>query len=408
MIARTVLTLAVAGLLTAAVAVPIVSDDYEVTAVMPASHPKLREGSPVYVNGFETGEIVSLRPEDNKALLTLRLDDAVAPLHSGATVRLRWKSLVGERVLFVDDGDSSNPPVPDDGRIEGNPAPTEVSDILERLGPKTREHMGSLITRLEDTLDGSEQDMQGTLRTAGPALAALGNVLRAVGSDGPAIRSLVTNMNRLMAEIENRSDETQRAITALSRTANAVAGEREQLRQTLVKLPTALRIADSTLTEVPSTTDGTVPLLRDVAAATERLPSTATNMSRLFRELRPTVADLKPTLRSASTLLDRTPALLGSMHATVPDMTTATRAYLPALEFLRPYTPEAVGFLTTWGSAAQNYDANGRYMRIHFQEGGSSVNANPGVPIPGIEQDTSPAPDAPGGIPQDAAGEGMN
>ena len=89
-------------------------------------------------------------------------------------------------------------------------------------------------------------------------------------------------------------------------------------------------------------------------------------------------------------------------------MTTAARSYLPALEFLRPYTPEAVGFLTTWGSAAQNFDANGRYMRIHGQAGGSSLNANPGAPLPGITQDTSPPPDAPGGIPQDAAGEGMN
>lgn len=404
-----VVTVAALALLTGAVAVPVATDDYEVTAVLPRSHPKLAEGTPIFVDGFETGKIVSLRPENNKAVVTLHLDDEAAPLHSGATLRLKWKSLVGERLLYVQDGPAQNPPIPDGGRIEGDhPASTEVGDILAKLDPETRKHLGSLAGRLEGTFDGQENTLRATLTTAGPALSALGEVLRAVGSDGPAIRSLVINLNQMMSQIENRSGDTQQAISSLSRLVNTVAGEREQLQRALAKLPGVLQVSQSALAEVPDTADAAIPLVKDLASATERLPSAATNLAAVFRELRPAVADLKPTLQSASVLLDHTPALFDSLHATVPDMTDAARGYLPAMEALRPYTPEAVHFLTTWGLAARNYDANGRYMRIQAQTGGTAFNANPGIPIPGVSQDLTPEPGAPAGIPQDAEGEGMN
>lgn len=401
-----VAVLATAGLVGAA---SLGEDEYEVTAVMPAGHPKLSEGTPVYIDGFPMGEITSIRPEDNEALLGLRLDDEAAPLHDGAVVRVRWKSLVGERMLIVEDGPAENAEIPNGGMVEGdNPTPMEVGDVLAAFDPETRKHLGSFVRRLQGTLGGHEADLRESLNSLGPALAALGEVTRAVGSDGPAIRSLVTSLDRLMATIDSRSVSTQGIVSELSRTANTIAAKRDRLREALARFPRTLETAELVLGEVPETTDLAVPLLHDLADATERLPATSGHLANLLRDLRPMVADLRPTLRAASVLLDHTPALMGSMHATLPDIGAAMEGYLPALEFLRPYTPEAVGFLTTWGAAAKNYDANGRYMRIHGQTGGSSFNGNPGIPLPGFSQDLTPEPGAPGGIPQDAEGEGMH
>ena len=37
---------------------------------------------------------------------------------------------------------------------------------------------------------------------------------------------------------------------------------------------------------------------------------------------------------------------------------------MPVLEFLRPYTPDLVGWFRDFGQGAANYDANGHYARI--------------------------------------------
>lgn len=386
------------------------ANDYTVRVVLPASNPNLHEGMPFYMNGFKAGEVEEIRPQNNRAMLTLSLPEERAPLHSGAAVRVAWKSVFGERLLHVVDGAESNPPIPDGGSMRGEfPRPTEVGDVLAAFDPQTRDALSSLVGRLDDTVHGKERQLNRTLISAGPALGAIGEVLRGVGADGPAINGLVRDLNQLMATIQRRNPDVEQSVQSLSRATAAVAGERERLRAGLQRLPGTLERARSTLARVPAATERTLPLLDDLRAATSRLPSVSTKLAPLLGDLRPLVAELKPTLQATSLLLDKTPPLLDTAHATLPGLTSAARGYLPALDSLRPYTPEAVGWLTTWGSAAQNYDANGRYARILFQQGGTSFNANPGILPPGVDRDERPDPgEADDVSPSGADGEEMN
>ena len=58
----------------------------------------------------------------------------------------------------------------------------------------------------------------------------------------------------------------------------------------------------------------------------------------------------------------------------------------PVLEFIRPYTPDFVGWLRDFGQGAANYDANGHYARIQpiFNTFSFADNPSGGVltPIP--------------------------
>ena len=160
--------LAVAGVVTALNN----GSDYTVTAVLPAGNPNLIAGAPIYVDGFEAGTIDSIRPENNQAVLTVSLDRRLAPLHAGAFFHVQWKALVGERLLFVQDGPKQNAEIPSGGMVEGKfPKPTEVADVLAALDPPTRQKLTSLVSTLNETVDGHEQDLNATVKTAGPALA---------------------------------------------------------------------------------------------------------------------------------------------------------------------------------------------------------------------------------------------
>lgn len=397
----------------AAIVVPLMTiggRSYTVTAVLPAGDPNLTVGAPVYVDGFPKGTLKAMRVKDNKAVATMEVDPAVGPLHTGASVNVIWKALAGERFLEISNGPRNNPEVPDGGMIPGTfPKPVELNDALNALTPAVRQNLQSLMGRLDTTLQGHQQNLDQTIQEAGPTLSALGNVLRGIGMDGPAIQTLVSETNGLMTKVNSQSQSVQQTIQQLGAATAAIAQQRRELQTALTELPGTLATARSTLAVVPGVTAQTVPLLNDLRPATAELPGVAKRLSPLLTELNPLTGQLKTTLASTSQLLGYTPGLLDSAQGTLPGATQALNGYLTPLQFLRPYAPEAVGFLTTWGSAGQGYDANGHYMRIEGQAGPTSVDDNPGIMPPGVTQNATPAPGHAGGYtPTDAQGQGMH
>ncbi len=408
MIRRLVTAVVVLALVGLAIGIPISlvsNNNYQVTAVLPRADPNLYNGNPVYIDGFKEGTIDSITAKENKAMVKITINHKYAPLHSGAKAGIQWKALVGERLLYVKDGPAGNPVIPNGGMIVGqNPTEEEVGDVLTALNPNTRKHLASLTHQLKDTLNGHESDLNETLQTAGPALKQVGSVLRQIGTDGPAIEQLVTEVNEMVAKIDSRSGDLRGAVDNLHTSMHLTAQQEKGLSESLKKLPSTLDTAKSTLGDVPDVTKKTLPLLGDLQQATKRLPKVSKNLAPLLVNLRPTIAELKPTLRSADVLLKYTPDLLDTAHQTVPQANTALHKYNPVLNYLRPYTPEAVGFLSTWASAAQGYDSNGHYMRIFGASSLASLDDNPGVVPPGITQTMTRGPGAAGKFSRHAAG----
>jgi phospholipid/cholesterol/gamma-HCH transport system substrate-binding protein len=380
---------------------------YEVALVLPAAG-GLVTGTPVHIDGSEAGRITDISTRDGKAVVRVELADEHAPLHDGAQARIAWKAVLGERLLEIIPGAQQNPELPSGALVAGGIAPVDFDTVLTALDPETRERLRSLVAGLDATMDGSEADLNRTLETAGPALESLGHVLEAVGEDGPAIGSLVTRLRELTDVLAARQGDVRLTVEELTRFTEVTAQRHEALRAALRELPSTLSTARQTLGRVPPATEASVPLLRELAPATERLPAVAGNLEPLLADLRPAVADLRPTLQAADALLGRTPALLDSAHRTLPPLTAAVDAGTPALAFLRPYTPEIVGWMANWGSATANYDGHGHYHRFLVQGGVQSATVNPGVMPPGVRQNLTPVPGTAEGQPwTDATGSGM-
>jgi len=401
--------LAAAAVALAGVVAATTAEGYQVTVVLPSAD-NLVEGGTVEMKGFPAGSIEAIEPVDGKARLTLALDSEHAPLHSGAVVNVRWKALVGERRLTITDGKAGNAEIPGGGTIAGNMAqPVEFDRVFAALDAPTRKRVNSLVSRLRTTLRGSERDLQDTITAAGPALAATGDVLRGLGADRAAIKDLVGQAGELVDVLTARDDDLAAIVTQLSAASSAVADEHENLGKSLQRLPSTLRTARTTLGLVPGVVDEAEPLLRDLRPAAARLPRVAANTDAVLKDLRPTVARLRPALASANTLLRYTPGLLDSAHDVLPGATDLVRDLLPAVDFLRPYTPEAAGMLANWGSAMGNYGGAGYYVRVNPAGAGAhALTVNPGVMPPGYEARPQPAPGELVGQPwTDATGGGV-
>jgi phospholipid/cholesterol/gamma-HCH transport system substrate-binding protein len=384
------------------------TSSYRVHAVLPSAV-NIVEGGALFVDGFESGAVSQIEVRDGQAYLTLDLDRDVAPLHDGATITIGWKAVLSERAVQVTDGPQGNVEIPDGGMLVGTmPKATEVDDVLAALDQPTRDRLRSLVGNLDGALTGNEQNLNATLRTSGPALAALGRVLQAVGTDGPAIRNLVVRLDDMMGTLTDRDAQVRTVVEQLARFTEQTSARGGQLRESLDELPPTLQAARKTLDLVPGAVEEAAPLLDDLRPASEKLGPVARNLRPLLADLRPLTADLRPTLVAAQDLLDRTPGLLDVAHDTVPGLTTTVGALRDPAAVLRPMMPEVLAWTSHWGSAHANYDGFGNYSRVYFQEGSTSVDQMPSVLPPGMSYDPYPLPGAFSGQPWgDAFGDGL-
>lgn len=397
-------TLLVVG--TTAAATGAVSPDYTVDLSM-TSAAQLFEGSPVLIDGVDVGEVSNLATENGVAIATIRLDDDHAPLREGTTTRVEWLSVLGERVVTVLPGPLENPEIPSGALYEAESTQIEVDQVLAALDEPTRERLTSLVGRLDATLEDREPDLRETLRTGGPAVRALGEVMAAVGRDGDAIRALITQLSDVTATVGARQQEVGSVVTDLAAFTGSVAEQQENLSEALGELPPTLREAVGTLDMVPAAADEVVPLLTDLRPATERLPAAAQKLGPVLTDLRPVVRDLRPTLVAADALLARTPGLLDESHAVLPPVGQAIEGFGPAVSYLRPWTPEAVGWITNWGQAFAGYDSQGHVWSAFLSAGPSAFDDSATMP-PGLARSDNPVPgESSGQSWTDAHGNGM-
>lgn len=366
-------------------------DAYEVRMLMPSAEGAI-EGATAMVNGHGVGRVTDIGVQGGQALVTVRIDEEFAPLHAGTRARIRWNSILGRRNLELLPGPERNPELPSGKTISSDIERVELDDVLAALDSRTRKNVQGLVKELQSTLGGNEKQLRNTLTQAGPFVEALGEVLDGVGQDGAAIRSLVKDLHGVTRVLATRDQELGRTVGNLSSLLRSVAAQQKQVKAALQEAPGTLQAGTEFLGRVPRAVDAAVPLLEDLQPATRQLPALARHLNPVLRDLRPTVDALRPTLGSLQSLLQFTPGLLDSAHATVPELESALYAAGPAVSFLRPYTPEVIGFATNWTSIFASKNMSGHYGRALITTSASALNSNPGILPPGLEQDPAPAP----------------
>jgi phospholipid/cholesterol/gamma-HCH transport system substrate-binding protein len=380
---------------------------YQLKFVLPSAA-QLAEGSPVLINGQQIGKINKLAVQDGKAIATVSLSGSAIPLHEGTTSRVEWFSALGERFLTIYPGPATNAAIPSGALYQAQAGQIEVDQVLAALDTPTRDRLSSLFQQLNSTTQGREPELNQTLKTAGPTVQALGEVLAGVGKDGPAIKALVSQLHSVMAVASGRQNELRGVIGDLTSFTGSTAVQERQLSDGLAELPSTLQQARETLDKVHPAAQATIPLLHDLRPATDRLPSVARSLSPVLSDLRPAVKQLRPTLSAARDLLDETPDLLDTARDDLPTVTQMAKDYGPGAAFLRPYTPEFIGWITGWGMAFSHYDSQGHVWAGLFAAGtdadGESVVRPPGSqlraePKPGesVGQPWNDAVDATGG-----------
>lgn len=365
-------------------------DGYQLQLVFPSA-PGIVQGLRVQVDGFDAGKVTDLAVRDGQAVVTVTLEPEYDEVPEGSTASIEWKAVLGERIVQITPASTDGAALPDGAMVRGDDR-VEIDQVLAALDEPTRARLASTIVALDSAVQNRGDDLNATLKQLAPAVHALSTVLGGVGADGPAIRHVVTRSADLMEVLDEHADDIRSIIRDLDAQQADLASDDKALSAALQELPSTLEQAQRSLVKVPGAVDAADPLLTELTASSEELPAFTAAVSPVLRDLNPTLRDTRSAMNRLASLLGVTPELLRSSTQLLPQIDEATGRLLPALSFLRPYTPEITGYFTNWASAGQQYLGNYHVARIKAQEGTTTpigvLNSLP----PGVTRDATPLP----------------
>lgn len=280
--------------------IPGVGPGYTLEAVF-AEGSNLPGGAPVRIAGIDVGEVLETRRDGNNSIVRFSVSDEGRPIHEDARVSSRPRIfLEGNNFLDLDPGSPSAPELEDGDVIPVSSTDTSVQldEVLTALQEPTRDDLQVALDEFGTALE--HEPTAAEDRTQDPAVhgltgaEALNESFRWGGEAGRSSAQVSEAFQGKQAR------DLSRLIAGAGRTFDAFADEDERLRK----------------------------LVTNWAALTGALADRST-------ELRETIGELEPTLRTAETSLT-------NLSRSLPPLRAFSRTLAPSLEPL-PETIKAAG-----------------------------------------------------------------
>jgi phospholipid/cholesterol/gamma-HCH transport system substrate-binding protein len=375
----TLARVAALGALVAAVALIALAmfgggDGYKVKAVFDNAG-QLVPGNPVLVGGGKIGTIDDIELDDHaQAVVTLKLEDDYAPLHSGTTATIRSTSLSGiaNRYVSLQPGPNSGEEVDDGGSIgaDDTAAPVDLDTLFNTLDKRTRAGLRNVIRGFGDQYDGKGKQAREATKYFSPFLVSTSDLTRELASDQKVLEAFVTDTSDAVTAIAERRDDLANLVTNANTAFRAIGDESAALSRALDLLPDTLRKANTTFVNLRSTLDDLEKLVDVSKPNTRRLAPFLAQLRPVIREARPTIADLNTLVRQPGAnndlieLTQKQPRLAELTSTVLPRAIRTLDRAQPVFEYARSYTPDLAAWVTNFGQLAASYDANGHYARV--------------------------------------------
>ncbi|MCK9250529.1 MAG: MlaD family protein [Solirubrobacteraceae bacterium] len=301
----------------------------------------VNEGQDVRVAGAVVGRVseVSLT-DDRKARLSFEVESRFTPFRQDASCTILPQSLIGEKFVECDPGrpsagaitardGESVPTVP----LENTSSPVDLDLVVAMLGKPTNVRFQLLQNEFGAGLAARGPELSAAIRRANPALQVTRRTLAIVRRERDALGRLLTATDRILAELDARSDDLAGTFVESARFLKVTADYRAALDETLRELPPTLEELRPTLAELRDLTRDATPTLASLRRAAPSLRRLAADLGPLSDAARPAFDRLArtsriavPVLRRASPQLVRLREATEALAPTVPLITDLNRS----------------------------------------------------------------------------------
>jgi phospholipid/cholesterol/gamma-HCH transport system substrate-binding protein len=358
--------------------IPLVSrSGYQVTVPL-ADVDNLVFQSDVRIAGVEVGKIEKIEVDGRNTLVTLELDDSVVPIHDGAIVTVRNKTMIEETYLEIRDGKGK-------AYADGAALPesagrgsVQLNDVLSSLDAGTRRDLSRAIRSSGASVEGTRGDVDAVLTGLGD-IGGQAPALDALGEQSEDLRELMRTSTRVLGALDVQQGRIADLVRD-SQTLTAVASRHRRDVQGLMRaLPPLL---DSTR-KAGTSLSTLAPPLGKVA---RNLRGSSTDLNAALVELPATSSDLRGMLPSVDRTLNRAPLtlrLLPPFQAAANPLLSTLEVNLadlnPMLAYLQPYGRDVVSYWSNFLGFVSSSDGNGPIARVKPILTANSLNLGPSL-----------------------------
>jgi phospholipid/cholesterol/gamma-HCH transport system substrate-binding protein len=342
--------------------IPFITGGYRVAATFDTVQ-NLAYDADIREAGVPIGKVRDIRRVEGGVDVIMEIRGAAHPLHEGAVVRLRPKTLVEETYIELIDGDG--PEIPDGGHLAPDAEQTSVQldDVLNALDEGTRADAQVLVRSLGDITGGTEAELAQLLGGLGQLGREGHTVLDVLAAQGDDLQGLVAETTQLLDVLDTGEGQIGRLVTAAEALSSATAGAGADLESSISLLPGVVASAQDATGPLGELTSSLAPIARDLRTASVDLSAALVDLRPVTADLRALVPDLDGALVAAPATIDAVPPVVGLLQDLVPDVEVALADLNPMLGYLEPYGPDVAAFFTNFGQALGMSDANGHYLR---------------------------------------------
>jgi phospholipid/cholesterol/gamma-HCH transport system substrate-binding protein len=285
----------------------------------------LTNGADVKVAGVRAGTVTGMRvdPKTTHALIDFKLTETgFGSLRKDVFCETRPQSLIGEYFVDCRPGTSSQKLAPGATIPIKQTASTIPADLVNDIMRQPyRDRLRIILDELGGGVGGRAGDINAAIRRAVPALRETDQVLAILAKQNQTLADLTTNADTVIGDLAANRHDVGRFVTQAHQTAAASAERRQQIQQSLQKLPTFLNELTPTMAALGQAADANTPSLVDLNAS-------AGQLTRLFKNVPPFAKASQTGFRTLADASDQGRPALAAAKPTVAELAQAV-AHLP-------------------------------------------------------------------------------
>jgi phospholipid/cholesterol/gamma-HCH transport system substrate-binding protein len=342
------------------------------------------KGNTVHVDGVTGGTVSKITLKDNKAYLTLKLDNGFWPIHTNATANVRPVSLLGEDYVDLDPGSASKPDLPNHGMItEAHTTnATNLQSVLDTFNDPTSTALSVLISSLGQGVAGQGADAADAIKALAPALTNTNQLVSLLSQQNQLLTSVIDQVQPVTSALGEKQGQTlNNLVGTTNELLGATTASQQALGSDLQKLPGFLHATTSSFDNLGGLADQATPALESITPITGSLPAITQEVTNFADAAQPAVQDLQPVLVAAHSLVDEADPVVTDLEAAGPAAEADASSLIPITNSLVGTCDgtdctgldNLFGFLRGWSLSPTDYDGLSHYFNF-FGDVGDSVS----------------------------------
>jgi phospholipid/cholesterol/gamma-HCH transport system substrate-binding protein len=326
--------------------VPLLGKDYvEVEAELSTAQAVTPgQGQTVNIAGVQVGQIASVKLQDGKAIVGMKIEREHARIYRDATILLRPKTGLKDMVAELTPGTKAAGPLPDGQRIPISQTLPDVNldEVLAALDSDTRDYLRLLLGDGATALKGNGRELAQTLRRIEPTARYARKVNEQLALRRQNLKRVIHNFSLLVKELGDKDTQLADFVESSNAVFATLARQDANLRATLRELPSALDETQTTLAKVDRLAGVLGPTLEDLRPAARALGPSLVQTRPFLTKTTPVIRDqLRPFTRAALPTVRELRPAMRDLSAATPDLTRTFRVVNALLNTLAYNPPGA-------------------------------------------------------------------